>query len=162
MEDWEGSNTGTGRNKEPWSTVFLLSLWLYDRSSFHSLCWRKLVLHPFPTIWQPLTFSSLQVLGSLCTSLKPKFHCTWGWSGNHLRAWHSYWWEHHGESCMIGKRVVFRPSSFLHFRREENRIFDTKTNCLFLISLGTTITVITTFISLLWPRRIPNSLLQCE
>lgn len=98
-------------------------------------------------------------------SYTPKLWCTRGWSGCQLRAWHSYRWEDHGESCMIWKRVVIRPPSFLHFRREENCILYAETNRLSLAILwlwATISNLISILVSLLWPCRFPNSLLQCH
>lgn len=76
------------------------------------------------------------------------------------RAWHSHWWENHGESGMVRKRVVFRPQSFFYFCGEQNCVLDTEPNCLLCVTGKCIPCLITRLDSFLKPRGIPYPLLK--
>ena len=79
---------------------------------------------------------------------------------NQLGAWHSYRQKYNSEPCMIRKGVVFRPSTFLYFWREQNCVFYTETNCLLLCIIWTIVLITILVVIYIWSCWTPDLLLH--
>lgn len=77
-----------------------------------------------------------------------------------LRTLHPYRWKDNTEWGMIGKRVVLRPHSFLHFWREENCILHFQTNSLPIFTHFRLYYISLKILRLHWRCKIPKLLLQ--